>query len=195
MMSSASSDYIVAPGDNRGSSTAFIGHHSRRAIMGRFAELCGEVAAALEEDVDGLKLPPEAWDRFRSDWQEEDIEDAMGLVQESLMQDELVDAADSLSARMVDWLGAFGTPESFQQTEAGDARVSVDALGQLARRVARLEEALARYRDTLPPANPGFENLRQRLANHGIEDEMSRPDDEDGIGAGPDADEDDEDDA
>ena len=46
--------------------------------MGRFAELCGEVAASMEEDVNGLTLPPEAWDRFRSDWQEEDIEDAMG---------------------------------------------------------------------------------------------------------------------
>jgi hypothetical protein len=161
--------------------------------MGRFAELCGEVAAAMEENADGLTLPPEVWDRFRSDWQEEDIEDAMALIQDSLMQDELVDAADSLSARLVDWLGAFGAPETFQQTEAGEARVSVDALGQLTRRVARLEEALARYRDRLPPANPDFENLRQRLANHGIEEEMSRPDDEDEMFPAPESNEDDDD--
>ena len=54
--------------------------------MGRFADLCGEVAAALEEDATGsnLTLPPEAWDRFRTDWSEEDIEDAMGHVKYAL---------------------------------------------------------------------------------------------------------------
>jgi hypothetical protein len=142
--------------------------------MGRFADLCGEVAAALEEDASGssLTLPPEAWDRFRADWNEEDIEDAMGLVQESLMQDELVDAADSLSARMVDWLGEFGGTETWKDLEKGEGRLSLDIAGQLARRVARLEEALARYRDTLPPDNPGFESLRRRLADQGIEEEM-----------------------
>jgi hypothetical protein len=158
--------------------------------MGRFADLCGEVAASLEEDADGLKLPPEAWDRFRSDWQEEDIEDAMGLVQESLMQDELVDAADSLSARLVDWLSEFGTDAAFRSVEAGEARISVDALGQITRRVARLEEALTRYRDVLPPENAAFDSLRGRLANHGIEDEMLRSDDEGGYSAGPESDED-----
>jgi hypothetical protein len=159
--------------------------------MGRFAELCGEVAASMEEDVNGLTLPPEAWDRFRSDWQEEDIEDAMGLVQESLMLDELVDAADSLSARMVDWLGDFGTEASYRSTEAGEARVSLDALGQLTRRVARLEEALARYRDKLPPTNPGFETLRGRLANQGIEEEMRSSEDENEYPT-PESDEDDD---
>lgn len=159
--------------------------------MGRFANLCGEVAAALEEDVDGLTLPPEAWDQFRSDWQEEDIEDAMGLVQESLMQDELVDAADSLSARLVDWLGEFGDAKAWEDVETTQARLSIDKLGQITRRVARLEEALARYRDSLPAENPGFEVLRRRLADHGIEEEMSAPAENEsrGVGAGPDADE------
>src|SRR5262245_37441488 len=102
--------------------------------MGRFADLCGEVAAALEEDATGmsLNLPPEAWDRFRrSDWTEEDIEDAMGLVQESLMQDELVDAADSLSARMVDWLGEYGAVQDFKLVESGEAKLSFEVIGQL----------------------------------------------------------------
>jgi hypothetical protein len=142
--------------------------------MGRFADLCGEVAASLEEDATGtgLTLPPEAWDRFRANWSEEDVEDAMGLVQESLMQDELVDAADSLSARMVDWLGDLGDPETWKDLEGGKGHLSVDVAGQITRRVARLEEALSRYRDTLPPENPGFEALRRRLADHGIEEEM-----------------------
>jgi hypothetical protein len=163
--------------------------------MGRFADLCGEVAAALEEDPSGtnLTLPPEAWDRFRgSDWNEEDIEDAMGLVQESLMQDELVDAADSLSARMVEWLGSYGDPEVFKKVEAGAQGMALEDLGQITRRVARLEEALERYRDRQPPDNAGFETLRHRLANHGIEEEMQAPliVEEVGRGAGPDADED-----
>ncbi len=140
--------------------------------MGRFADLCGDVAAALEEDVDGFTLPPEAWARFREEWKEEDIEDAVGLVQESVMQDELVDAADSLSARMVEWLGDFGGESRFRDAEGGQARLSLDIIGQLTRRVGRLEDALSRYRDKEPAANPGFETLRRRLADHGIEAEM-----------------------
>jgi hypothetical protein len=140
--------------------------------MGRFADLCGEVAASLEEDADGFKLPPEAWDRFRGEWTDEDVEDAMDLVQESLLQDELVDAADSLSARMVDWLSDFGAAGPFGEAQNGRAQLSVDTLGQLTRRVARLEEALTRYRDKQPPANAGFETLRRRIADHGIEEEM-----------------------
>jgi hypothetical protein len=153
--------------------------------MGRFANLCGEVAAALEDDADGLKLPPEAWDRFRAEWQDEDIEDAMGLVQESLMQDELVDSADSLSSRLVDWLGDFGTEEAFKSVEAGQATLSLDALGQITRRVARLEEALERYRDKVPSPNPGFEDMRVRLANHGIEADMASDPDEETYTAAP----------
>src|SRR5687767_2008306 len=141
--------------------------------MGRFADLCGEVAASLEEGVEGLALPPEAWDRFRSDWAEEDIEDAIALVRESLMQSELVDAADSLSARLVEWLGVYGSPGTFATVESGEARLSVDILGQLARRVARLEEVLEAFRDNPPPDQAGFESLRRRLADHGIEAEMA----------------------
>jgi hypothetical protein len=152
--------------------------------MGRFADLCGEIAAALEEDVEGLTLPPEAWDRFRAEWQDEDIEDAMGLVQESLMQDELVDAADSLSARLVDWLAEFGNAEGWTAADAGRAQINIDVLGQITRRVARLEEALERYRDTLPPDNPGFGKLRQRLANYGIENDMTSDDEEAETGHG-----------
>jgi len=141
--------------------------------MGRFADLCGEVAASLEEGVEGLTLPPEAWDRFRADWTDEDVEDAMALVRESLIQSELVDAADSLSARMVEMLGKYGGDAAFKNVEAGEARLSIEDLGQVTRRVARLEEVLEAFRDNPPPDDEGFESLRQRLANHGIEQEMA----------------------
>lgn len=146
--------------------------------MGRFADLCGEVAASLEEGVEGLTLPPEAWDRFRGDWQEEDVEDAIALVRESLMQGELVDAADSLSARLVEILGTYGSPGAFQTITAGEARLSLEVVGQLARRVARLEEVLEAFRDNPPPEQTGFESLRRRLADHGIEAEMAADEDE-----------------
>ena len=35
--------------------------------MGRIVDLCGEVAAAADEGPEGLILPPEAWDRLRTD--------------------------------------------------------------------------------------------------------------------------------
>jgi hypothetical protein len=153
--------------------------------MGRFADLCGDVAASLEEGVEGLALPPEAWDRFRSaDWDEGDIEDAIALVQESLMQTELVDAADSLSARMVDLLASFGGSDGFAKVVAGEARLTVEDVGHLARRVARLEDVLETFRDSAPAPNPAFEELRRRLADHGIEAEMSAEDEESGSGDG-----------
>ena len=69
--------------------------------MGRIVDLCGEVAAAADEGPEGLILPLDAWDRLRDDWSDDDIEDALGLVKDSLLQSELVEAADSLSTRLV----------------------------------------------------------------------------------------------
>jgi hypothetical protein len=140
--------------------------------MGRFADLCGDVAASLEEGVEGLALPPDAWDRFRGNWEEADIEDAVALVQESLLQSELIDAADSLSSRMVDLLASYSPEEAFRKAEAGQAILTLDDIGQLARRVGRLEDVLETFRDVAPPENPDFERLRVRLADHGIEAEM-----------------------
>jgi hypothetical protein len=87
-----------------------------------------------------------------------------------------VDAADSLSARMVEALGIYGSAAGFREAEAGEAKLPLDTIAHLARRVGRLEDALSRYRDRLPPANPDFENLRRRLADHGIEEQMTRED-------------------
>lgn len=145
--------------------------------MGRIVELCGEIAEYAEEGGEGLVLSPDAWDRLRDEWTDEEIEDALTLVQENLLQGELVESADSLSARLLDVLGAFGGAAAFRQAEAGEARLSLETIGQLARRVARLEDVLTAYREGQPPDRRGFDALQRRLADVGIESEM-RADDE-----------------
>jgi hypothetical protein len=140
--------------------------------MGRIADLFGEVAAAADEGPEGLALPPEAWDALRADWSDEDIQDALGLVRENLLQSELVDAADSLSARLLEVLGAFGEAGAYQTAVAGDARLTLETIGHLARRVDRLEEILEVFREGQPPERRGFDTLRRRLADQGIEREM-----------------------
>jgi hypothetical protein len=140
--------------------------------MGRIVDLCGEIAAAAEEGPDGLILPPDAWERLRADWDDEDIEDALGLVHDSLLQAELVESADSLSSRLVEVLGRFGDGSEFEKAAAGDGNVTFEAIGQLARRVGRLEEVLEAYREGAPPDRRGFDALQRRLADHGIEEEM-----------------------
>jgi hypothetical protein len=140
--------------------------------MGRIVDLCGEIAAGADEGPEGLVLPPEAWDRLREDWSDEDIEDAMGLVRDRLLQGELVEAADSLSTRLVEVLGAFGEAAAWKGAAAGEATISTDTLDQLARRVDRLEHVLEVYREGAPPDRRGFDALRRRLADHGIEEEM-----------------------
>jgi hypothetical protein len=130
------------------------------ARMGRIVDLCGDVAAAAEEGPDGLLLPVEAWDRLRADWSDEDIEDA-----------------DSLSARLVELLGTWAEPRAWQAAVAGHANVTLDVMGQLARRVDRVEEILDLCREGQGPDRRGFDALRQRLINQGIEQEMARDDD------------------
>ena len=140
--------------------------------MGRIVELCGEVAAAADEGPDGLVLPAESWDRLRGDWSDEDIEDALGFVHDSLLQAELVEAADSLSARLVELLGSWGEARSWAAAVEGHASVPLDVIGQLARRVDRVEEILEAYRDEKGPDRRGFDELRRRLMDQGIEAEM-----------------------
>lgn len=152
--------------------------------MGRIVDLCGEVAAAADEGPEGLVLPPDAWDRLRAEWPEEDIEDALGFVKDSILQSELVESADSLSARLVEVLGTWGDAGSWAAAVEGHAVVSIDVIRQLAHRVERLEEILELYRDQKGPDRRGFDALQRRLMDQGIEEEM-RPDwEKPGGGAG-----------
>lgn len=144
--------------------------------MGRIADLCGEVAAAADEGEDGLVLPPEAWDRLRQDWSEEDIEDALAFVRDSLLQSELVEAADTLNARLLELLGTFGEAYEYSRAQAGEATFDLDTLSHLVRRVARLEEILQVFRDGKPPDRRGFDAFQQRLMNEGIESDMDSDD-------------------
>jgi len=141
--------------------------------MGRIVDLCGEIAAAAEEGPDGLTLLPDDWERLAQDWSDEDIQDALDLVRESLLQSELVDAADSLSARLVELLGSYGEEASFAGIGRGDARLTLELMDQLSRRVERLEEILEVFRSSPAPDRRGFDGLRRRLLDVGIESEMA----------------------
>lgn len=140
--------------------------------MGRILELCGEVAAEAEEGEDGFVLAADAWERFKEDWTEEEIEDALHLVRDSLFQGELIEAADSMSARLVDLLGAYGDAEPFAGLVASGAALNIQTVGQIARRLNRLEEVLDLFRTDPPPDRRGLDALRQRLADHGLEEEV-----------------------
>jgi hypothetical protein len=148
--------------------------------MGRIVDLCGDVAAAADEGRDGLMLPPEAWDRLRAEWPEEDIEDALGFVRDSVMQGELVEVADSLSTRLLELLGRFGEGAAFESAAAGDARLSMDEIRQLAHRVALLEEVLDYFRDRTSPERGDFDRLQRRLLDQGIENEMEASEESEG---------------
>src|SRR5258708_8018130 len=124
--------------------------------VGRIVDWCGKIVASAEDGPEGLILPTDVWERLRADWDDEDIEDALGLVRDSLLQAELVESADSLSARLVEVLGRFGEAGAFQKATANDAALTYEAVGQLTRLVARLEEVLESYPEGASPDRPGF---------------------------------------
>ena len=140
--------------------------------MGRIVDLLAEVLAAIEEGPEGLVLPTEDRERLKGDWPEAEIEDAITLVRDRLLQDELLDCADSLNTRLIDLLGTFGDEDAFRTAEAGQAVISLEVIGQLARRVDRLDAILKIFRDGAPPDRQALEALRQRLADAGIEADM-----------------------
>lgn len=150
--------------------------------MGRILDLFGEVAAEADEGAEGLELSPDAWDRLRKEWKDEDIDDALGLVHESLLQSELVEAAESLTGRLLEILGVYGNPAPFAEVSAGKAVLTVDVLAQIVRRVDRLDEVLGAFRSGDGPDRTKFDALQNHLLNVGIEKEMSSGDDEDDRG-------------
>jgi hypothetical protein len=146
--------------------------------MGRIVDLCSEIAENAEEGPEGLTLSPDLWDRLRDDWEDEDIEDALSLVRDTLLHSALVESADSLSARLIEVLGTFGEPAAFRRAEAGEGRLPLEVIGQLSRRVARLEEILDAYREGSPPDRRFFDVLQRRLADLGLESELQDDEDE-----------------
>jgi hypothetical protein len=148
--------------------------------MGRIVDLCAEIAANADEGEEGLVLPVEVRAKLRADWPDEDIDDALSFVHDSLLQSELVEAADSLSARLVEVLGAFGDAQSFARLVEGGQKYDTEVVGQLARRLDRLEEILESFREEKGPDRRGLDALKRRLMDQGIEKEMQRDDDGEG---------------
>ncbi len=146
--------------------------------MGRIGDLCSEIASVVDEGPDGFVLPVEAWERLGADWPEEDIEDGINFVTQSIFQSELVEAADSLSTRLLEVLGAYGEEKAFASATSGGATIDIGVIRQLAHRLEGLEEALEVFRDEVVPDRRGFDELQRRLIDEGIEHQM-HPDWED----------------
>src|SRR5512143_3619858 len=140
--------------------------------MGRIADLCGEIAAAADDGEDGLVLSAEAREQLRGQWSDSDIEDALALVTAQSLLNELVEAADSMSARLLELLGTWGEARGWTAAVEGHASVPVDVIRQLAHRLDRLEEILELFRDEKGPDRRGFDELQRRLMDQGIEEEM-----------------------
>ena len=153
--------------------------------MGRIVDLCGDVAAAADEGPEGLVLSLEAWDKLRDDWSDDDIEDALGLVMDSFRQLELVEAADSLSTRLVEVLGTWGEAKAWAAAVEGHAAIPVAVIRQLAHRLDRLEEVLELFRDQKGPDRRGFDELQRHLMDQGIEEDMQPDWEREGAGEPP----------
>ena len=153
--------------------------------MGRIVELITDVAASADEEGTKLNLPMADFDRLRDDWGDDEIEDALALAQTAFHHEAVNEAADSLSARVIEVLGMFADEKRFASCSDPDALIHVETLAHLARSVNYLEEALSLVRDAPPPDNTLFNKLLERLANRGIEAEMGplplAPKDEDEV--------------
>ncbi len=149
--------------------------------MGRIVDLCTEIAATVDEGPEGFILSLEAREQFLKEWSDDDIDDALNFVTDSFLQSELVEATDSLTARLLDLLSTFGEEKAFAAAVEGEARLEVSAIHQLAHRLHRVEEVLDIFRDQAAPDRQGFGALQQRLLDLGIEEEMQpdweQPDD------------------
>lgn len=141
--------------------------------MGRLIELITDVAASADEAGTNLTLSPADFDRLRDDWGDDEIEDALALAQTAFHHEAVNEAADSLSARVIEVLGLFADEKRFASAAEPGAPLPTETLAHLARSVAYLEEALSLVRDSPPPDHTQFNKLLERLANRGIETEMA----------------------
>jgi hypothetical protein len=136
--------------------------------VGRFADLCAEVAAEADATDAGLLLPDETLARLReAGWTEEDIADALEFVHATFVQNELIEAADSLSGHLVDLLSELAEDARFSEAAAGQARLSLDSIRRLTRRVIHLEGILAPLRESTPVDLRRIVELERRLADEG----------------------------
>ena len=140
--------------------------------MGRLVELITDVAASADEAGTSLVLGTADFDRLRDDWGDDEIEDALALAQTAFHHEAVNEAADSLCARVIEVLGTYADEKRFASAADPGAPLTIDTLAHLARSVSYLEEALTLVRDAPPPDRTKFDKLLERLANHGIEDEM-----------------------
>lgn len=137
--------------------------------MGRFADLCVEIASEADAGSSGLILPEETLTRLReTGWTDDDIADALEFVHATFVQDELIEAADSLSGQLVDLLTAFHDDTRFAEAAAGRGRISLDAIRRLVRRVIHLEGVLAPLREGSVVDLTGLTRLEHRLADEGL---------------------------
>lgn len=141
--------------------------------MGRIVELITDVAASADEAGASLTLSAGDFDRLRDDWGDDEIEDALALAQTAFHHEAVNEAADSLSARVIEVLGTFADEKRFAGCADPEAPLNTETLAQLARSVSYLEEALALVRDAPAPDRSRFDQLMERLANRGIEAEMT----------------------
>jgi hypothetical protein len=152
--------------------------------MGRIADLLGAVAAAAEDGGDGLELPPGNRALLLEGWSDDDIDDALGLVTDSLLLDELVEAAGAVSSRLLVQAGALDTDPAFAQAQREGWRLSLDQLAHLARELDRLEEVLEVFEDAPPRDRSRLDGVRRRLMEQGIETAMRDPSEGDGSEGG-----------
>ncbi len=141
--------------------------------MGRIIELITDVAASADEEGPSLSLSTGDFDRLRDDWGDDEIEDALALAQTAFHHEAVNEAADSLSARVIEVLGVFADEKRFASCADPEAPMPTETLAHLARSVVYLEEALALVRDAPAPDRSRFDKLLERLANRGIEAEMA----------------------
>jgi hypothetical protein len=143
--------------------------------MGRIVDLITEVAASSDEQGSKLSLPIDAWDRLRDDWGDDEIEDALAIAQASFDQQAVSEAADTVSARVIEILSGFAAEDAFRRATTGDGALRVEDLASLTRCVSYLEEALALVRDAPGPDREKFDQLAERLANVGLEEDAEGP--------------------
>jgi hypothetical protein len=139
--------------------------------MGRFADLCAEVAVEADATPSGLALPDEARAGMRAaGWDDADIADALEFVHATFVQDELIQAADLLNAQLVEMLNVFDDNARFKAASEGRGVLPLDVLRRLVRSVTHLESVLSPVREGAALDLSGVQRLARRLADSGIEE-------------------------